>query len=172
MRSAPPHRRQNTMSWSAVRVGTALARCRGPAQPDSHRSGSGGASASQTPLPRRRSGGKRRPPRGAGKVTLRACAGRVPTPTPPNYTSQGSPGRHGPPGRSRPHALILTCGFGSVLVRMRKIETSEKLTKGYGGHAGGAAPDPKRTAEPGRASSSQLGDSGKEACPRGGPRDD
>ena len=73
----------------------------GPASPDSHRSESCRAPASQTPLPRRHIGSKRRPPRWAGKVTLRACAGRAPPPPPSdpepgpervwcrNYISQG-----------------------------------------------------------------------------------
>lgn len=72
----------------------------GPAPPDSHRSESCRAPASQTPLPRRHIGSKRRPPRGAEKVTLRACAGSPPRPAPRpepgpervrcrNYISQG-----------------------------------------------------------------------------------
>lgn len=74
----PPHRRLNTMSWSRQPGSELRLRvARGAAEPSTRESEGSNPSASQTPLPRGRSGGQRQPPRGAEKVISRACADRV-----------------------------------------------------------------------------------------------
>lgn len=113
----------------------------GPAPPDSPRSKSGlrlhfpeGVSAASAGL---------RAGRRQGRCAPAQVGTPIPTPPPPppppglerfdaETFPRDSPGGHGSPGREAPNALILTCGFGSVLVSIRKIETSRKLTKGYG----------------------------------------
>lgn len=72
-RPPPPHRRQNTMKWSLQSGSELRLRVAGrPAEPDSLKSESCSASASQTPLPRGRIGGKRPHQRRAEKLILRA----------------------------------------------------------------------------------------------------